>query len=77
MVQGVKGGEVLARSLAALGVSEVFALHGGHLDAFLVACPAAGIRLTDVRHEASAGYAAMPLCRYAAMPLCRCGACQG
>lgn len=54
----INGGEVLARTLAALGVSEAFALHGGHLDAFLVACAQAGIRLTDTRHEATAGYAA-------------------
>lgn len=52
------GGEVLARSMAALGIKEVFALHGGHLDSFLVACGKHNIRLTDVRHEATAGYAA-------------------
>ncbi len=52
------GGVVLARTLRALGVTEVFALHGGHLDAFLVACPDEGIRLTDTRHEATAGHAA-------------------
>jgi thiamine pyrophosphate-dependent acetolactate synthase large subunit-like protein len=52
------GGEILARSMAALGIQEVFTLHGGHLDSFLVACAAQGIRLTDVRHEATAGYAA-------------------
>ena len=54
----INGGSVLARSLAALGVKEVFALHGGHLDAFLVACAGEGIRLTDTRHEATAGHAA-------------------
>lgn len=54
----INGGGVLAKSLAALGVREVFALHGGHLDAFLVACADEGIRLTDTRHEATAGYAA-------------------
>ncbi|HEX7037765.1 MAG TPA: thiamine pyrophosphate-binding protein [Pseudomonadales bacterium] len=52
------GGAVLAESLATLGVKHVFALHGGHLDAFLVACPDAGVQLVDVRHEASAGHAA-------------------
>jgi acetolactate synthase-1/2/3 large subunit len=52
------GGHVLARTLADLGVKHVFALHGGHLDAFLVACPEVGIRLIDTRHEASAGHAA-------------------
>lgn len=54
----INGGAVLAKSLAALGVKEVFALHGGHLDAFLVACAGESIRLTDTRHEATAGYAA-------------------
>jgi acetolactate synthase I/II/III large subunit len=54
----INGGVVLAKSFRALGVSEVFALHGGHLDAFLVACQAEGIRLTDTRHEATAGHAA-------------------
>jgi acetolactate synthase-1/2/3 large subunit len=39
-------------------VTEVFTLHGGHLDSFLVACPSEGIRLTDTRHEATAGHAA-------------------
>ncbi len=52
------GGAVIARTLATLGVRNVFALHGGHLDAFLVACPDEGIRLIDFRHEASAGHAA-------------------
>ena len=52
------GGALLAESLATLGVEHVFALHGGHLDAFLVACPDHGIKLVDTRHEASAGHAA-------------------
>jgi len=54
----ITGGGVLAKTLRALGVIEVFALHGGHLDAFLVACPDEGIQLTDTRHEATAGHAA-------------------
>lgn len=54
----VNGGAVLAKTLAALGISEVFTLHGGHLDSFLVACAGEGVRLTDTRHEATAGYAA-------------------
>jgi acetolactate synthase-1/2/3 large subunit len=54
----INGGVALARSLRALGVSEVFTLHGGHLDSFLVACADEAIRLTDTRHEASAGHAA-------------------
>jgi thiamine pyrophosphate-dependent acetolactate synthase large subunit-like protein len=54
----MNGGIALAKSLRALGVTEVFTLHGGHLDSFLVACPGEGIRLTDTRHEATAGHAA-------------------
>lgn len=52
------GGALLARTLRAAGVEEAFSLHGGHLDAFLIACADHGIRLTDTRHEASAGHAA-------------------
>lgn len=52
------GGELLAQSLARAGVGEVFTLHGGHLDAFFVACESAGLRLTDTRHEATADHAA-------------------
>ncbi len=59
----ISGGAALAQALRAQGVEEVFALHGGHLDAFLVACPDVGIRLTDTRHEASAGHAAAAFAR--------------
>ena len=58
MTVEVNGGAVIAQTLAKLGVKDVFALHGGHLDAFLVACPDEHIRLIDFRHEASAGHAA-------------------
>lgn len=54
----VNGGQLLARAFAHAGITEVFTLHGGHLDAFLVACTGHGIRLTDTRHEAGAGHAA-------------------
>ncbi|WP_260581765.1 thiamine pyrophosphate-binding protein [Sphingopyxis sp. PET50] len=54
----ITGGALLARTLQAAGVEDVFSLHGGHLDAFLIACADHGIRLTDTRHEASAGHAA-------------------
>jgi acetolactate synthase-1/2/3 large subunit len=51
-------GELVAAALAGLGVTEIFALHGSHLDPLFVACEEFGIRLTDTRHEASAGHAA-------------------
>lgn len=51
-------GELIASTLAGLGVKEIFALHGSHLDPLYMACEEFGIRLTDTRHEASAGHAA-------------------
>lgn len=57
-MEKMTGGALLARTLNQAGVTEVFSLHGGHLDAFLIACAENGIRLTDTRHEASAGHAA-------------------
>jgi acetolactate synthase-1/2/3 large subunit len=59
----INGGIALARALGALGVSEAFVLHGGHLDSFLVACKDESIHLTDTRHESSAGHAAAAYAR--------------
>lgn len=52
------GGDLLAQSLAALGVEVAFGLHGGHLDAFLIGCSDAEIQLVDTRHETVAVQAA-------------------
>lgn len=52
------GGELLARTLKAAGVEEIFALHGGHLESFWQGCVRHDLRLTDFRHESSAGHAA-------------------
>ena len=52
------GGSYLAEALSRAGLSTVFTLHGGHLDAFLVECDRYGIRLMDTRHEATTGHAA-------------------
>ncbi|MFI4974650.1 MAG: thiamine pyrophosphate-binding protein [Caulobacterales bacterium] len=52
------GGELLASTLVAAGVKRVFALHGGHLDAFFKGCVDLGVELIDFRHEAAAGHAA-------------------
>lgn len=68
----LRGGALLAETLHTLGVRDIFTLHGGHLDPFLVACPGVGIRLIDVRHEASAGHAAEA---YAAMRPGEVGVC--
>lgn len=52
------GGDLLAETLKNAGVEHVFALHGGHLEAFYKGCLDHGIALTDFRHEAAAGHAA-------------------
>lgn len=52
------GGDLLAQSLAQLGVEVSFGIHGGHLDAFLIGCELAKIRLIDTRHETTAVQAA-------------------
>ncbi|RJF94323.1 thiamine pyrophosphate-binding protein [Oleomonas cavernae] len=52
------GGELLARTLKAAGVSKIFALHGGHLEAFYRGCIDHDLELVDFRHEAAAGHAA-------------------
>lgn len=52
------GGDLLAQSLSALGVTVAFGLHGGHLDAFLMGCSDAEIALVDTRHETVAVQAA-------------------
>ena len=41
------GGELLARTLKAAGVSHIFALHGGHLEAFYRACLDHDLTLVD------------------------------
>lgn len=52
------GGELIARTLKAAGVHRVFALHGGHLEAFYRGCRHHALELIDFRHEAPAGHAA-------------------
>jgi acetolactate synthase-1/2/3 large subunit len=54
----INGGELVARTLAQAGVSDVFGVHGGHLETVYQACVAHGIGITDGRDEAGAGHAA-------------------
>lgn len=54
----MNGGEIIARTLAAHGVSHLFGLGGGHIDTTWSAAPNMGIRVVDMRHEAAAAYAA-------------------
>ncbi|HZU72889.1 MAG TPA: acetolactate synthase [Acidimicrobiales bacterium] len=52
------GGELVMAPLAAMGVSEIFTLSGGHVFSVYDACVKAGIRIVDVRHEQTASFAA-------------------
>ncbi|EHY58845.1 hypothetical protein HRR83_001896 [Exophiala dermatitidis] len=52
------GGDLVAQSLKQLGAEVCFGLHGGHLDAFLVGCELANIKIVDTRHETTAVQAA-------------------
>ena len=52
------GGDLVARTLKAAGVTQIFALHGGHHEALFKGCVDEGINLLDFRHESAAGHAA-------------------
>jgi acetolactate synthase-1/2/3 large subunit len=52
------GGRLVARRLKAYGVSKLFTLSGGHLFSIYDGCRAERIDIVDVRHEASATFAA-------------------
>jgi acetolactate synthase-1/2/3 large subunit len=49
---------MLVRALEREGVHEIFALHGGHLDAIFKACLEHGLRVIDTRHEQAAAHMA-------------------
>ena len=52
------GGRLVARRLAAHGVTKLFTLSGGHLFSIYDGCREEGIDLVDVRHESTAAFAA-------------------
>lgn len=64
----VNGGRNVARALHSLGVRCVYTLCGGHISPILVAARALGIRIVDVRDEASAVYAADATARLTGLP---------
>ncbi len=62
------GGERVAQALAAHGVRFVFTLCGGHISPILTASKARGIRVVDVRDEATAVFAADAVARLTGVP---------
>src|SRR5450759_2882754 len=62
------GGDRVGAALAAHGVRFVFTLCGGHISPILTASKARGIRIIDVRDEATAVFAADAVARLTGMP---------
>ena len=62
------GGDRVGAALAAHGVRFVFTLCGGHISPILTASKARGIRIIDVRDEATAVYAADAVARLTGVP---------
>jgi acetolactate synthase-1/2/3 large subunit len=54
----VHGGRLVARRLAAHGVTKLFTLSGGHLFSIYDGCREEGIEIVDTRHESCAAFAA-------------------
>ena len=64
----MNGGERIADALAAQGARFLFTLCGGHISPILVGAKARGIRVVDVRDEASAVFAADAVSRLTGVP---------
>jgi acetolactate synthase-1/2/3 large subunit len=62
------GGDRVAGALAAQGVKFVFTLCGGHVSPILTGAKALGLRVVDVRHEATAVFAADAVARLTGIP---------
>src|SRR5674476_67583 len=62
------GGDRIAEALQAHGVRCIFTLCGGHISPILTASKARGIRIIDVRDEATAVFAADAVARLTGVP---------
>jgi thiamine pyrophosphate-dependent acetolactate synthase large subunit-like protein len=57
------GGQLFAHAIKAHGVEHVFTLTGGHIAPILIGCKQVGIRVIDVRDEATTVFAADAVAR--------------
>jgi acetolactate synthase-1/2/3 large subunit len=64
----VHGGRLVAQSLKRHGVTHLFTLCGGHIQAIYDGCLDEEIRVVDVRHEQTAGHAADGMARVTGKP---------
>jgi acetolactate synthase-1/2/3 large subunit len=62
------GGDIIASVLVKHGVQQLFTLCGGHISPILVSSKREGIRIIDVRDEASAVFAADAVARMTGIP---------
>ena len=62
------GGDLLVQVLQAQGVQQLFTLCGGHISPILASAKDCGIRIVDVRNEASAVFAADASARLSGIP---------
>ena len=62
------GGDRIAQALQAQGVPCIYTLCGGHISPILSAAKARGIRIVDVRDEATAVFAADAAARLSGRP---------
>src|SRR3954471_4591969 len=64
----VHGGRLVSKALARHGVTHLFTLCGGHIQAIYDGCLDDKIRVVDVRHEQTAGHAADGYARVTGKP---------
>lgn len=64
----MNGGQIIARTLQAHGAEFLFTLCGGHISPILKGAKDVGIRVIDVRHEATAVFAADAVARLTGIP---------
>ncbi|MBC8069103.1 MAG: thiamine pyrophosphate-binding protein, partial [Deltaproteobacteria bacterium] len=62
------GGDLIAEVLERQGVRQLFTLCGGHISPILTGAKARGIAVIDVRHEATAVFAADAVARLTGVP---------
>lgn len=64
----MNGGQLIAQTLQATGIRHLFTLCGGHIGPIYVEAERVGIRVWDVRHEATAIFAADAVARLTGIP---------
>ena len=64
----MNGGEIIAKVLKEKDIKYLFTLCGGHISPIIVGAKKEGIKVIDVRHEATAVFAADAISRFTGVP---------